>query len=75
VALVAFAGNAVDPVSCGTRLLELDVPLIRDSDDALLAATGHCWTAGAYFDRRGAARFCARATTVPCTWRPTRPHL
>ena len=33
----------VDPVSSEARLFLLDVPLIRDSDDAGRAATGHYW--------------------------------
>ena len=50
----------VDPVSSEARLFLLDVPLIRDSDDAGRAATGHYWAAGAYFDPpwRGAVRLC-----------------
>jgi hypothetical protein len=40
----------VDPVSSEARLFLLDVPLIRDSDHAGRAATGHYWAAGAYFD-------------------------
>ena len=49
----------VDPVSSEARLFLLDVPLIRDSDDALRAATGHYWAAAAYFDPpwRGAVLF------------------
>jgi hypothetical protein len=49
----------VDPVSSEARLFLLDVPLIRDSDDAGRAATGHYWAAGAYFDPpwRGAVLF------------------
>ena len=49
----------VDPVSSEARLFLLDVPLIRDSDDAVRAATGHYWAAAAYFDPpwRGAVLF------------------
>ena len=49
----------VDPVSSEARLFLLDVPLIRDSDDAGRAATGHYWAAAAYFDPpwRGAVLF------------------
>jgi hypothetical protein len=49
----------VDPVSSEAKLFLLDVPLIRDSDDALSAATGHYWAAAAYFDPpwRGAVLF------------------
>jgi hypothetical protein len=49
----------VDPVSSEARLFLLDVPLIRDSDDALRAASGHYWAAAAYFDPpwRGAVLF------------------
>ena len=49
----------VDPVSSEARLFLLDTPLIRDSDDALRAATGHYWAAAAYFDPpwRGAVLF------------------
>jgi hypothetical protein len=49
----------VDPVSSEARLFLLDVPLIRDSDDAERAATGHYWAAAAYFDPpwRGAVLF------------------
>ncbi len=37
----------VDPVSSEATLFLLDVPLIRDSDDTLRAATGHYWAAAA----------------------------
>jgi hypothetical protein len=49
----------LDPVSSEARLFLLDLPLIRDSDDALRAATGHYWAAAAYFDPpwRGAVLF------------------
>jgi hypothetical protein len=49
----------IDPVSSEARLFLLDVPLIRDSDDAERAATGHYWAAAAYFDPpwRGAVLF------------------
>jgi hypothetical protein len=49
----------VDPVSSEARLFLLDVPLIRDSDDAGRTATGHYWAAAAYFDPpwRGAVLF------------------
>src|SRR5262245_16591674 len=49
----------VDPVSSEARLFLLDTPLIRDSDDAGRAATGHYWAAAAYFDPpwRGAVLF------------------
>jgi hypothetical protein len=49
----------VDPVSSEARLFLLDVPLVRDSDDALRAASGHYWAAAAYFDPpwRGAVLF------------------
>ena len=65
----------VDPVSSEARLFLLDVPLIRDSDDAERAATGHYWAAAAYFDLpwRGAVLF--EPTMAPCTWRPTRPSM
>jgi hypothetical protein len=51
----------VDPVSSEARLFLLDVPLIRDSDDAGRAATGHYWAAAAYFDPpwRGAVLFAS----------------
>ena len=51
----------VDPVSSEARLFLLDVPLIRDSDDAERAATGHYWAAAAYFDPpwRGAVLFAS----------------
>jgi hypothetical protein len=49
----------VDPVSSEARLFLLDMPLIRDSDDAGRAATGHYWAAAAYCDPpwRGAVLF------------------
>jgi hypothetical protein len=51
----------VDPVSSEARLFLLDVPLLRDSDDAGRAATGHYWAAAAYFDPpwRGAVLFAS----------------
>jgi hypothetical protein len=51
----------VDPVSSEARLFLLDVPLLRDSDDAGRAASGHYWAAGAYFDPpwRGAVLFAS----------------
>jgi hypothetical protein len=51
----------VDPASSEARLFLLDTPLIRDSDDALRAASGHYWAAGAYFDPpwRGAVLFAS----------------
>jgi hypothetical protein len=51
----------IDPVSAEARLFLLDTPLIRDSDDALRAATGHYWAASAYFDPpwRGAVLFAS----------------